>query len=100
MAWREKVGTREANAVSKKALKIGTRLHEVIASGNYEADKKDSQEVRNCVSAFNKLRARYNVDNLLVVHRHNDDSIGLTGEPDALWEEKAQLIDFKTSKEI
>ena len=100
MAWREKVGTREANAISKKALKIGTRLHEIVASGDYQAAKKDSQEVRNCVLAFNKWRERYQVTTISFPARLNDEAIDLTGEPDFTWVEAETLVDIKTSKEI
>ena len=100
MAWRERVGTREANATGKKATKIGSRLHEIIESGDYKATPKDSQEVKSCLTAFLKWKERYSVTEFQLPERLNDEAIGLTGQPDFFWVTKKELIDFKTSKEI
>ena len=100
MAWRERVGTREANATGKKATTIGSRLHEIIESGDYHALSKDSKEVKNCLQAFLKWKERYHVENFQLPPRLNDEAIGLTGQPDFLWIDKKELVDFKTSKEI
>ena len=98
--WVLKVGKKEANAVSKKALKIGKRIDEIIRSGVYEAHKKDSQEVKNCLSNFLKWKERYNVQTIQPLSRINDESIGLTGEGDFMWIETETLVDFKSSKSI
>ena len=95
-----KVGKGEANAISKKALKIGTRLHEIIASGNFEANSKDTIEVKNCLKAFLSWKERYGVQKLQLLERKNNESIGLTGEADALWIERDTLIDWKSSSRI
>lgn len=95
-----KVGKGEANAISKKALKIGTRLHEIIASGNFEANSKDTIEVKNCLKAFLAWKERYGVQKLQLLERKNNESIGLTGEADALWIERDTLIDWKSSSRI
>lgn len=98
--WVLKVGVREANAISKKALKIGSRIDEIIRSGVYEAAKKDSAEVKQSLKNFNAWRERYNVQEILPLARITDEAIGLTGEGDFLWVEKDTLVDFKSSKRI
>ena len=97
--WVLKVGKRKANATSKKALKHGTRIHEII-SGTSPIDSKDSIEVKNCYKGFLAWKERYNVQTLKLLERNTDDGIGLTGEPDALWVEKDTLIDWKSSSRI
>ena len=98
--WVMKVGIREANATSKKALKIGTRIDQIIRSGVYEADKKDTQEVKKCLQNFIAWKERYSVSTITPLERIENEAIGLTGEADFYWEEKDTLIDFKSSKKI
>lgn len=98
--WLLKVGVREANAISKKALKIGTRIDEIIRSGKYEADKKDTNEVKQSLKNFNAWRERYQVETIEPLSRIENEAIGLTGEADFYWKETDTLIDFKSSKRI
>jgi hypothetical protein len=98
--WVLKVGKREANAISKKALKIGGRIDEIIRSGNYEADKKDTQEVKQSLKNFNAWRERYMVKTIQPLSRIEETPIGLTGEADFYWQETDTLIDFKSSKRV
>ena len=98
--WVLKVGVREANAISKKALKIGTRIDEIIRSGVYESEKKDTQEVKQSLKNFNAWRERYNVQTIRPLSRIDNESILLSGEADFYWEETETLIDFKSSKRI
>ena len=98
--WVLRVGKREANASSKKALKTGTRIDEIVKSGNYVASSKDTQEVKQSLKNFNAWKERYGVLSLLPLERRNDPNIGLTGEADFLWKETETLIDFKSSKRI
>ena len=95
-----KVGKREANAISKKALNIGSRIDEIIRSGVYEAKKEDSKEIKQCLKNFNAWRARYSVQTIEPLSRIIDESIGLSGEADFYWPEKETLVDFKSSKKI
>ena len=98
--WVLKVGKREANAISKKALKIGTRIDEIVRSGVYLADKKDTNEVKQSLKNFNAWRERYGVAKLLPLERIEDASICLSGAADFLWEDRDILIDYKSSKRI
>ena len=98
--WVLKVGKREANAISKKALKIGTRIDDIIRSGVYETNKKDTQEVKKSLSNFLAWRERYQVEEIVCLSRVDDERIGLTGCPDFYWPEKETLVDFKSSKRI
>ena len=97
--WLLKVGKRQAGLVSKKALKIGTRLHELIARDE-TPNSKDTIEVRNCHKAFLAWKERYGVGTLRLLERKTDELIGLTGEADALWVETETLLDWKTSARI
>ena len=98
--WLLKTGKREANAISKKALKIGSRIDEIIRSGVYEAKEKDTKEVKQCLKNFNAWRTRYSVQTIQPLSRITDETIGLSGEADFYWQEKDTLIDFKSSKKI
>lgn len=64
--WVMRVGLREANRVSKQALKIGTRIDEVIKSSVSlplaTLSKKDTPEVFSCLKAYEKWRVTYTVD--------------------------------------
>lgn len=98
--WRLRVGEREANAICKRAEKVGNRLDEIIKSGDYVATKKDSDAVKRGIAGFNKWRERYQVGTIIKLDRIEDLSIGLTGEPDLYWVEKRQLIDLKATNYI
>ena len=98
--WVLRVGKREANAISKKALKIGSRIDEIVRSGVYECDKKDTQEVKQSLKNFNAWRERYSVAHIIPQNRIELESIGLTGEADFYWEDTETLIDFKSSKRV
>lgn len=98
--WYLKVGKAEANRVSKKALKIGSRIDEIIRSGVYEADKKDTQEVKKCLQNFLAWKDRYMVTTILPLSRIENSDIGLTGEADFYLPETDTLVDFKSSKKI
>lgn len=98
--WVLKVGRREANASSKKALKIGTRIDEIIRSGIYQADKKDSEEVKKSLQNFLAWKDRYSVGTIVPLERIEDSGINLTGCADFYWPETETLIDFKSSKRI
>lgn len=98
--WVLKVGKAEANRTSKKALKIGTRIDEIIRSGIYEANKKDTKEVKKCLQNFLSWKSRNGAATIIPLSRIDNESIGLTGCADLYWEEKEDLIDFKSSKRI
>ena len=98
--WILKVGKREANAVSKKALKIGSRIDEIIRSGVYEADKKDTQEVKKSLQNFLAWKERYSISSIEPMSRREDVSIGLTGAADFYVPQTGTLVDYKSSKRI
>jgi hypothetical protein len=98
--WLLKVGRREANAVSKKAQKIGHRIDEIIRSGVYEAQKKDTQEVKQSLKNFIAWKERYNIQVIEPLERRNAETIDLTGQADFYLPEIETLIDFKSSKRI
>lgn len=98
--WVLKVGKREANAISKKALKIGKRIDEIIRSGVYEAHKKDNQEVKACLANFLKWKERKGITIIEPLERRTDEATGITGESDWFLPEIDTLVDFKSSKRI
>ena|SRR3990167_2044214 len=98
--WLLKVGKKEANAISKKALKIGARIDEIIRSGVYEAGKKDTQEVKQCLKNFIAWKERYSIKTIISLERIENSTINLTGEGDFFLPEQDILVDFKSSKRI
>ncbi len=63
VAWKVRVGAKEAKRVSTIALKIGTRVDELIQDdinfGKYKIISKDSVEVANCMKAWEDFKRDY-----------------------------------------
>ena len=53
VAWKVKVGQKQAGIISRRAMKVGSRVDEIIKTGS-KPDSKDSSEVRSCFEGFNK----------------------------------------------
>ena len=98
--WVLKVGKKEANATSKKSLKIGSRIDEIIKSGVYEANKKDSQEVKQSLKNFLSWKERHQIETIIPLKRREVEAIGLTGEADFYLPETETLVDYKSSKKL
>lgn len=63
LGWYLKTGAKEAKRLSTVALKIGSRVDELIQEdinkGNYKLSPKDSIEVKNCMEAWKQFKQDY-----------------------------------------
>lgn len=61
--WYLKTGKKEAKRLSTVAMKIGSRVDELIQEdvkfGSYKLTSKDSIEVKNCMEAWKQFKADY-----------------------------------------
>ena len=97
--WFHDTGRREANRVSKEALKIGTRVDELIKA-NSTPTTKDKAEVHSCIAAYNKWKAVYQPKSVTPCNRlfGTVDNHQITGEPDIMVDDV--LVDIKCSNKI
>lgn len=95
--WKVRVGKKEAGRIARVATKFGSRVHEIIETG-CEVSKKDGEEVRNCIKAFNSWRADFANPELNNGKTLFCEKRKIAGTPDAMW--GSVLIDFKTSREV
>lgn len=62
--WYMKTGARESKRLSTVAMKIGSRVDELIQEdinkGSYKLSSKDPIEVKNCMDAWMKFKNDYN----------------------------------------
>lgn len=105
--WKIKVGKKEARRISTIALKIGSRVHEIIENEWKEPKKvhlssKDSIEVKNCMSAWYQFKNDYDPQILEMETELKDDSLGIIGHRDILLKIGDRIVtaDLKTSARI
>lgn len=106
--WKVKVGKREAKRLSTVAMKIGTRVHELIyqdwkCSGSGQVFKKsDSIEVRNCMQGWKQFKADYKPEILMMETELKQERLKIVGHRDMLVKvgEKFVILDLKTSSFI
>ena len=99
--WKLRVGKREANRISKEAMKIGSRVDEIIK--NCPIDPffdKEKIEVTNCIDAYYKWMSVYKPKSITPCTRlyATIDGIEVTGEPDLMVDDV--LVDIKCSSKI
>jgi hypothetical protein len=94
VAWKVKVGAREARRIGTLAKKVGSRVDMLIKTGS-KLDKKDSSEVRSCVEGYEKWYSDYRQPHIEVCQRLYDEKRGITGEPDIFIPETNTLLDIK-----
>lgn len=97
--WVHRVGRTEANKVGKAAMKIGSRVDEIIKNSE-RPTAKDAPEVHTCIAAFDKWFSLYTP---LVVDKGTRlfkliDEVEVTGEPDIFVD--GILVDIKCSSKI
>lgn len=97
--WKIKTGRAEARRISRIALKHGSRVDELVRTGD-AVTSKDDPEVRNCLKAFYKWKSDYGVGELVFPATHYCEIRGIAGTPDVYWEKAQDLIDVKSSKRI
>ena len=97
--WVHKVGRMEANKISKAAMKVGSRVDELIKA-NRTPTPKDKPEVHSCIAAFNKWKAIYQPKAITPYSRlyATIEGVEVTGEPDI--DVDGVLVDIKCSSKI
>lgn len=107
--WYARVGKKEANLISRRAMKIGTRVDELIklslnpkSSGlpRKTKAKPEPSEVQACLEAWAKWRRVYNPASVTPCVRWNATIEGqdVSGEPDILVD--GVLVDIKCARKI
>lgn len=96
--WKVKVGKKTAGLISRQALKIGSRVDELIRMGE-KPKKADNDEVKNCMKAWEKWRERY-PEPITFPNTAYCEARKIAGTPDFYMEESRILVDIKTSVAI
>lgn len=100
--WVDKNGLAHCNRVGKAAMKVGSRVDELIKSGSPYPTKKDGIEVNNCINAYIKWKKTYNFGSEDIVNGSRlykvIDGQEVTGEPDIYVQ--GILVDIKCSSKI
>ena len=98
LEWYGKKGKAHCNKIGKAAMKIGSRVDEIIKNGE-RPTAKDAPEVHNCIAAFNKWKEIYKPI-IIPCSRINIELYGqeISGEPDLNIE--GTLTDIKCSSKI
>lgn len=102
LAWKMRVGKKEAGRISREALRIGTNVDEAIRAqvNGEKLPKLKTVEAENCYRAFEQWRADYNVATLITCGTMFNDELMVAGTPDLLWHDTFTLIDVKCSSRI
>lgn len=98
--WKLRVGKKEAGRISREAMKIGSRIDEIIKSGKVKSFSKEKDEVKNCIRAYDKWHEVYQPKSITPCTRlfATIDGIEVTGEPDLMVDDV--LVDIKCSSKI
>ena len=103
-AWRKRVGETEANKISGKASRRGTRLHSVCESYIQNKEEYLNGETPHIVELFKTIEPFFErVDNIQGVELAlYSDHFGIAGRTDCIAEFDGTLsiIDYKTSNKI
>tara|TARA_Y100001936_G_scaffold252162_1_gene310786 strand:+ start:7714 stop:8409 length:696 start_codon:yes stop_codon:yes gene_type:complete len=98
--WKEKVGEKEANRISKESADLGTKVHSICEDYLYNDILRCSDE--EAISVFNRLRFLLgNIDNIYCLEAPlHSDILKVAGTVDCVAEYNGKLsvIDFKTSR--
>lgn len=102
VAWRDRVGAKQAKQTMKTAAAIGTRVHGLChkhwEKGRYSLTPNDSVSVRNCMRAYDDWWKAYNPKTLSMEVTQHCPALGVAGTYDI--ETHDTLIDIKTSAMI
>lgn len=105
IAWRKKVGEEEANKISAKASRRGTKFHSLMESYlNNESNFLTENVMPDMKQAFHDMRPTVDrIDNIHYIETMlYSESLGLAGQVDCIAEFDGVLsvIDFKTSNKL
>jgi hypothetical protein len=99
--WYLKTGAKEAKRLSTAAMKIGTRVDELIQQdineGSYKLSAKDLIEVKNCMEAWRQFKSDYSPKIVDCQKEVKDEENKITGHIDLLTD---RVIDVKCSSSI
>ncbi len=103
--WRARVGNKEANRIQKEALKIGTRVDDLVETdwktGSYKLKKSDPSEVLSCMEGWEQWKREYADDYKLFCASQEQvklPNLGVAGTLDFRLTDS--ILDIKTSKKI
>ena len=100
--WRESIGEKEANKITGKASRRGTRLHSICESYIKNEDGYLENRMPNVVELFQSIIPLLDrIDNVHVIEGAlYSDELGLAGRTDLIAEFAGNLsvIDYKTSR--
>lgn len=100
-AWRQRVGAREANLISKRALKLGNAVHEIarhaVVGQPFKVDKK-MVGLAECVAAMQSWITLNKPNPVSVEVPFRDDVNLLVGTPDLVTD--IEVVDWKSSSAI
>lgn len=103
--WKVKVGKKEANRISRIALKFGKEVDERIRANPFSpaVKKKDKPEVVNAINAWNSWLIHYEPVDFRFPDTLYDEERMIAGTPDFDWLDRQgdwTSTDVKTSREI
>ena len=106
--WVHRLGRTEANKIAKASMKVGSTVDEIIKSCPTHSDvwdtewftKKNSEEVRNCLTAYVKWESVYKPKSIVNGQRlyATIEGYEVTGEPDIFVDDV--LVDIKCAGKI
>lgn len=101
--WKVKTGAKEAKRIGTIAMKIGSRVDELVKLdmevGKVKFSVKDGSEVKSCFEAYLKWKEDYNPKLVNAGITIRNEHLMLQGEYDLLLE-PATIIDIKCSSSI
>lgn len=105
VAWRKRVGEEEANKISAKASRRGTKFHSIMESylNNEENIIKEDWMPDVKASFYNMLPTLDRIDNIHYIETMlYSEMLGLAGQVDCIaeFDGVTSIIDFKTSNKL
>ena len=99
VAWKVKVGQKEAGKVSRIALKCGKAVDEMIRASRIPK-LKDSDEIKSCLKAWKSWKENFTPKNIVFPQTLFCEKRMLAGTPDFTWADGYELSDIKTSNAV
>ena len=100
--WRDKIGNREADKISKRASKRGTEVHEIIEKYLDNTPDYTSGYLPHVIQSLEDLKIELKNINEIYLQECAlySDHLGLAGRVDCIgkYDSELSVIDFKTSR--
>ena len=101
LAWYLKTGAKEAKRLSTVAMKIGSRVDELIQqdvnTGSYKLSAKDPIEIKNCMEAWESFKRDYQPKITATQVEVKNNIQKVIGHTDLIWD---RVIDVKCASSI